>query len=103
MTFSDFKNISEVQKKYHIKYKEAVFIMGQEIQPIHFLLYDSTACAICQSQTAGVSPKVREKISYALTAWFSPYPQNFTLPSFFTFIYKNTENHLLSDNPQNIF
>ncbi len=33
MAFSDFKNISEVQKKYNIKYKEEVFIEAQEIQP----------------------------------------------------------------------
>ncbi len=33
MAFSDFKNISEVQKKYNIKYKEAIFIETQEIQP----------------------------------------------------------------------
>ncbi len=25
MAFSDFKNISDVQKNYHIKYEEAVF------------------------------------------------------------------------------
>jgi len=33
MAFSDFKNISEVQKKYNIKYKEEIFIEAQEIQP----------------------------------------------------------------------
>jgi len=32
MAFSDFKNISEVQKKYNIKYKEEFFIEVQKIQ-----------------------------------------------------------------------
>jgi len=33
MAFSDFKNISEVQQRYNIKYKEIFFIEAQEIQP----------------------------------------------------------------------
>ncbi len=33
MAFSDFKNISEVQEKYNIKYKEDVFFEAREIQP----------------------------------------------------------------------
>ena len=30
MAFSDFKNISEVQKRYKIKYEEASFILDKE-------------------------------------------------------------------------
>jgi hypothetical protein len=33
MAFSDFKNISEVQKKYHIKYLEEHFMKSQDISP----------------------------------------------------------------------
>jgi len=33
MAFSDFRNISDVQKKYNIKYKEEIFIEAREIQP----------------------------------------------------------------------
>ncbi len=40
MAFSDFKNIAEVQKKYHIKYHEAIFLVTEEIQPSENFLSD---------------------------------------------------------------
>ncbi len=40
MAFSDFKIISEVQKKYQIKYTEDIFIFGEEISPSDSFLQD---------------------------------------------------------------
>ncbi|MCB1191707.1 MAG: hypothetical protein H7A23_17015 [Leptospiraceae bacterium] len=40
MAFSDFKSISEVQKKYKIKYKEDCFISAKELSPPAIFLKD---------------------------------------------------------------
>ncbi len=40
MAFSDFKNISEVQKRYKIKYEEASFILDKEINPSQSFIED---------------------------------------------------------------
>ncbi len=40
MAFSDFKNISEVQKIYKIKYEEDSFILNQEISPPQSFIED---------------------------------------------------------------
>ena len=40
MAFSDFKNISEVQKKYNVKYKEEIFIKARELQPSEHFMND---------------------------------------------------------------
>ena len=40
MSFSDFKNIADVQKKYKIKYKEENFIFAQELHPPEVFLKD---------------------------------------------------------------
>ncbi|MBI1924363.1 hypothetical protein HYR99_08945 [Candidatus Poribacteria bacterium] len=38
MAFSDYKNISQVQKQFNIKYREECFIVAQDVEPpVHFL------------------------------------------------------------------
>ncbi len=36
MAFSDYKNIEQVQKKFHITYNEESFIQAQEREPPPF-------------------------------------------------------------------
>ncbi len=40
MSFSEFKNIAEVQQKYRIKYQQSNFILNQEISPSETFLKD---------------------------------------------------------------
>jgi hypothetical protein len=44
MSFSDFKNIADVQRKYKIKYKEKTFILSKEIQLANQFLEDFEFC-----------------------------------------------------------
>ena len=44
MSFGDFKNIADVQKKYKIKYKEENFISPREIQLAGNFLEDFEFC-----------------------------------------------------------